>query len=502
MLGSARLQHGKIALTLAAALLATACSSDGGDEQKDGTSDAAGAAVEEASASQAEPAAVAWTAKLDVIGQPVEAGPSLLVLARTRGGSVELVSLDRTTGRTNFRMPYHPGGSPTGVTMVPRATETDSGRHLAVLRRYDPQAAGPALVAVDVTTGDVVASTPFAVDDYDACSDGSDVCWSGFESRPGGLIQSPFGMMRDIIPGSAPRRWDLESGRISEKTLQEGAMRVGEPDLFVRGEGRLAQLLRLPGTRRTGWSQSVGFVVGDGVDSTYGWSFAHDDDANVYVGSMGRPLPQELVRRYKRGKRVSIDYSSRYVTSGIDGRTGERLWQREGADAWCPLTRSLSETEARTLCVVSGSRVEVKGEDPTYRDLVVELQGVAPRSGEVAWTYTLAGKEAERAYVDERAPLAPYGVVLPSEDGPVALDQRTGALQLVADDAVLLCSGGPDRVTAYGTKRRAGTLYRTCDPLGRPSKGRLSVFGVSALSGDGDLRYVSMAGRVVAFEVA
>ncbi|MBS2936567.1 hypothetical protein KDN32_02285 [Nocardioides sp. J2M5] len=498
MLGSARLHHVTAALAIAVVLLASGCTSGAGKTEKDNVG---AGAVAKPSAAQADPAAIAWTTKVKAIGQPVEAGPALLVLSKTGGGGVELVSLDKETGRTNFRVPFHPGGSPTGVTMQPRATETDAGRHLAVLRRYDLDAEGPALVAVDVRTGKVVSSAAFAIDDYEACSDGHDVCWSGYDSRPGGIVDSPFGPMRDIIPGSAPRRWDLESGRVTEQTLQEGALRVGEPDLFARGEGRMATLARLPGTRKTGWSQSVSLAVDYGVASKHGWSFAHDEESNVYVGSMGKPVPRTLVRRYERGKKVSLKYKSRFSASGIDGRTGEQLWRRKGADPWCSLVRSYNETNARTLCVVGGSRIDVKGKKMTTEDLVVELQGVAPRTGEVTWSHTLDGEDAERAYVDHRAPLAPYGVVLPSDDGPVALDQRDGALEQVADDTVLLCSSGPDQVTAYGIKRAAGTLYETCDPDGRRSSGELSVFGASAVEGEGHVRYVAMPGRVVAYEV-
>lgn len=503
MLGSARPQHAKVALVVAA-LLAVICLS-GCDEttqgERGGGKDAAANAVTEPSASQASPAEIVWTAKLDVIGQPVEAGPALLVLSKTGRGTVELVSLDPKTGRTNFRMPSHPGGMPAGMAMTPRATETDAGRPLAVLRRYDLDAAGPALVAVDVRTGAIVSSTPTAVDDYDACSDGHDVCWSGRESRPGPMVEGPFGTYRDIIPGNAPTRWDLESGRTTEKTLQEGALRVGDPDLYVRGEGRLATLARLPGTRQTAWTQSVSVLVADGVDSKYGWSFQHDEEANVYVGSLGRPFPAELVRRYEQGKRVRVDYASRYSTTGLDGRDGKRLWTRTGADPWCSLVRSFDKSEARTLCVVGGSRVDRKGEKPIYDDLVVELQGVDPRTGEVGWTYTLKGEDAERAYVHDRAPLAPYGVVLPGDDGPVALDQRSGALERVAADAVLLCPAGGDMVKAYGEERVSGTLYATCDPDGRTTGGDLSVFGAAGLDGSGPTRFVSMPGKVVAYRV-
>ena len=501
MLGSARPKHSTIALI---ATVLTVIGSSGCEEAKpSATKDETVTArtVAEPSATQATPAKVAWTAKLDVISQPVEAGPALLVLTKTPRGTVELVSLDASTGRTNFRMPFHPGGTPTGVAMTPQATQTDAGRHLAVLRRTALDTDGPALVAVDVRTGEVVATTSYAMDDYAACSDGHDVCWSGYESRPGGIVQSPFGPMRDVIPGSAPRRWDLESGRVNEKTLQEGARKVGDPDLYTRGEGRLATLVRIPGTRETAWTQSVSVLVADGVAAKYGWSFAHDEEANVYVGSLGKPFPAGVVRRFEQGKRVRVDYRVRHVISGIDGREGKRLWTRRGADAWCPLVRSLPEVEARTLCVVEGARVDQKGEETTYDDLVLEMQGVDPRTGKIGWAYRLTGKDAKRAYVHKRAPLAPYGVVLPGDDGPVALDERSGARERVAPDAVLLCSAGGDTLEVYGETRASDTLYATCDRDGKPITGDLSVFGAAALDGSGRTRFVSMPGKVVAYDL-
>lgn len=129
------------------------------------------------------------------------------------------------------------------------------------------------------------------------------------------------------------------------------------------------------------------------------------------------------------------------------------------------------------------------------------MQGIDPTTGDVSWRFPLAGKDAERTYVDHRAPLAPYGVVLPSPDGPVALDQRSGALELVADDTVLLCASGPSQVTVYGATRAAGTLYAPCTGDGKPTGSPLSTFGASALGGTGEHRYVAMPGKVVAFGV-
>jgi outer membrane protein assembly factor BamB len=460
------------------------------------------AAIAEPQTSQSRPAKTVWSRRIEAVSQPVAAGPAVLVLAKAGSNAIELVSLDRTSGRENFRMPFHPGGLPPGVAMTPRVTRTDAGRRLAIVRRYEPGTPGPALVAVDVRTGAVVRSTSAVViDDYDACSDGRDVCWSGFESRPGPLVESPFGMIRDNIPGSAPMRWDLESGRTSEKTLHEGAMRVGEPDLFLRGEGRLATLVRLPGTRRTAWSQSVSLVVRDGADPRYGWTFDYDKDANVYTGSLGQPPAANLLRRFRRGEKVELDYTKRYLTVGIDGRTGEQLWRRRGANPWCSLLRDAPEVAARTLCVLEGSSVQQEGRDPKDKNLAVTLEGIDPRTGEVLWSHRLDGADAKTAYTDKRAPIAPYGVVLPSDEGPVALDMRDGQLQQVGDDVVLLCSGGPDDVTVYGIDRTAGTLYRSCTPDGRPANGRLSAFGASAIDGSGRTRFVAMEGRVVAFKL-
>lgn len=451
-------------------------------------------------ASQTAAADVAWEADLDVLGQPVEAGPALLVLVKAED-AVRLVSVDKESGKRNFSMPFHPGGLPPGVAMTPRATQTDDGAHLALVRRREPGAAGPALVAVDVRTGAEVRRTQSAVDDYDACSDGSDVCWSGYPMRLGGFIDSPFGRIRDVIRGGAPVRWDLEAGRTSEKTLQEGAIKVGDPDLFVSGEGRLAMLSHLPGTRRTDWSVSVVTAVASGVDPKAGWRFSHDEQEDVYVGSLGMPPPQDTARRYRQGKEVTTDLADSFVTAGIDGDTGRQLWRREGADAWCPLIRTSAGTEARTLCVIEGSRFDRRGKKSTYQDLVVELQGVDPRSGEIAWTYAIEGEDAERVYADGQVPLAPYGVVVPSDDGPVALDQRSGDTTPVSDGSVLLCAAGPDRLTVYGARRTAGTLYRTCDPTGAAVDGEVSSFGISAIGGDGEMRYVGMKGRLVAYRL-
>jgi hypothetical protein len=420
----------------------------------------------------------------------VEAGGAVVVLARSVSGSVELVSLDRRTGRENFRVPFHPGGLPTGIAMTPRTTRTDARRHVVVVRRGEPGAADGGLQALDARSGAVIATTPGAIDDYDACSDGHDVCWSGYQ---GGFDM--FG----LTGGGGPTRWDIETGRLHENDGQEAAMLVGSPDLYVRGDGRTGVITRLRGSRTTVWSQSLSLslAIADGVSAARGWSFEHDRRSDVYVGSLGKAVAPRLIRRYQQGKRVELPYRSLYVTVGIDGRTGEQLWRRKGADPWCDLTRS----SPRVLCVVSGSRADQKGRDSRDERLTVELQGIDPRSGEVGWSFLLDGRDAKRVYADERAPLAPHGVVLPADAGHVALDERSGTLQQVEPDAVLLCAADSDRVEVYGVERSAGTLYTPCRPDGRRTKAASSKFGVAALEGDGDLRVVSMPGRVVAYRL-
>lgn len=438
---------------------------------------------------QTTPARVVWSRAVAVVSQPVEAGGAVLVLTRTPTGGLEIISLDRRSGEQNFAMPFNPGGAPTGVAPAPTVTRTDAGRELLVLRRFDIGDPGPALVAVDVRTGAVVRRADRALDDYDACSDGHDVCWSGYESRIDGGWR---------VAGGGPTRWDLETGRLLENKGQEGARQVGT-DLYVQGEGRTSRIKRLQGSQEAVWTESTSLAVRRGADPDHGWSFDLDDEADVYVGSLGRAPASKLVRRFRAGKRVQLDYSRHYLTVGIDGGTGKQLWRRKGADPWCPLVRDLPQLAARTLCVVDGELVQRQGRSAHSTGLAVTIEGVDPTSGETRWSHRLEGRDATWAYVDRKAPLAPYGIVLPGDDGPVALDLRDGGLSSVDPDAVLLCSGGPDTVTAYGTERSAGVLYRTCTPDGRVSDGRLSAFGTASLPGAGDVRFVAMPGRVVAF---
>lgn len=481
--------------------LMTGCSSgDTPAPRPDGTGPvkASDSSVATADPSQGRTAEVRWSSRLDALSKPVSAGPAVLVLAKAAGGRIELVSLDRRTGRRNFAMPFHPGGTPSGVALSPTVTRTDEGRPLAVLRRTAPGTPGPGLVAVDVRTGAVVASTPTAVDDYDACSDGTDVCWSGFESKPGAMVEGPFGTFRDVIPGSAPSRWDLETGRVQESG-QEGAQKIGS-ELYFAGEGRTSVVMRQRRNRII-WSQSTSLAVASGADPRYGWSFNLDEDSNVYVGGLGRAFAPQLIKRFELGEKVEVDYRSRYLTVGIDGRTGEQLWKRKGASAGCPLIPSSPAVEARTLCVLGGASVNVKGREPRDKGLTVELQGIDPRTGDVAWRHSLNGASAQSVYADGKAPLAPFGRVLSASDGAVALDMRSGELQEVSADTALLCTAGPDRVTVYGVPRTAGTLYRTCAADGSDAPGRPSEFGVSAIEAEGGLRLVSMPGRVVAYAV-
>lgn len=485
-----------VALSIA---LVTGCSSGGTPAARPddtGLVEATDPPVAQADPSQGRRAEVRWSSSLDVLGQPVSAGPAVLVLAKAGGGRIELVSLDRRTGRRNFAMSFHPGGTPSGVALSPTVTRTEEGRPLAVLRRTAPGTPGPGLVAVDVRTGAVVASTPTAVDDYGACSDGTDVCWSGFESRPGAMVEGPFGTFRDVIPGSAPSRWDLETGRVRESG-QEGAQEIGS-ELYFAGEGRTSVVMRQRGTRII-WSQSTSLAVASGADPRYGWNFNLDKDSNVYVGGLGRPFAPKLIKRFERGEKVEVDYRSRYLTVGIDGRTGEQLWKRKGASAGCPLIPSVPAVEGRTLCVVGGASVNVKGREARDKGLTVELQGIDPRTGDVAWRHRLDGASAQSVYADGKAPLAPFGLVVPASDGAVALDMRSGDLEEVSDDTALLCTAGPDRVTVYGVPRATGTLYRTCAPDGSDAPGPPSEFGVSAVEAKGGLRLVSMPGRVVAY---
>jgi hypothetical protein len=485
-----------IATAVLVASLLAACdggqpSTPRGDAQPQESAQTA-VAIAEPQSSQSRPAKAVWSRRIEAVSQPVAAGPAVLVLAKAGSNAIELLSLDQRTGRENFRMPFHPGGLPPGVAMTPRVTRTDAGRHLAIVRRYEPGTPGPALVAVDVRTGAVVRSTSAVViDDYDACSDGRDVCWSGYDNG-----MNMFGP----IPGGGPTRWDLETGRLLENEGQDAATQVGD-DLYFRGEGRTAVLTRLKGSQRSVWTQSVSLVVRDGAAPRYGWTFDYDKDASVYTGALGQPPAANLLRQFRRGKRVELDYAKRYLTVGIDGRTGEQLWRRRGANPWCSLLRGAPEVAARTLCVLEGASVQQEGRDPKDKDLAVTLEGVDPRTGEALWSHRLEGADATDAYTDKRAPIAPYGIVLPSDEGPVALDMRNGELQKVDDEVVLLCSAGPDSLTGYGRDLNPGTSYRTCTPDGRSTKGKLSAFGASAIEGSGRTRFVAMDGRVIAFRV-
>jgi outer membrane protein assembly factor BamB len=181
---------------------------------------------------------------------------------------------------------------------------------------------------------------------------------------------------------------------------------------------------------------------------------------------------------------MSVDSSSSYVFVGLDARSGRELWRREGR-SW------------PAAPVVTGGRIVTafdsgRGEGPW------ELQGLVPRTGEIAWSQDLStvipvrgngddgltvGTDGTRTYItaitDDQAVVATFGTegrTLGTRTFPLCEDEQPCSEGLpvapqmpprpdATSSVTTLLPGGGVLVVAAGTPLFGGTGTQVHGPI-------------------------------------
>jgi hypothetical protein len=449
-------------------------------------------------AAQSQTMRPAWTTELDAVGQPVVVGDVGLVIARRKGGALEMVALSTSTGRVKWRKPYASmGRNAERRAMVPRTTRDRHDNELVVFQAGDDNDEDGyrfPVVAVDPATGKPqVSYDGGSIDFVGPCADGRDICLDG----PWFLYGSPED--GDLRPGGPPIRLDVDRLRSQPRPGGDGATTVHAGDLYVVQDESGEQLQKI-GRKRVEWTRSVRDIFGARASSGRGWNFSHFEDAEVYAGSIGIGGPEALAKRFGKGKPVDVRMEDFLQLRGIAADGGEVTWLIRGGDLNCALVTTADEAVPVT-CLVTGSQVEQDGKEIVRKkDFSVAVAGFDPASGETTWTVELSERAVNTYYDQDRHALAPQGVVVETAEGFVGVDFSTGKRTPVSEDTTLFCVDHHQPVdTQYGERKGDGVYY-ACRPDTKPVRSSLSAWGVDALAGD-RWKLASLKGKVVGFDV-
>jgi hypothetical protein len=199
--------------------------------------------------------------------------------------------------------------------------------------------------------------------------------------------------------------------------------------------------------------------------SDWGWTWHHDADAHVYVGSLyGEPET--------RNDRYVYDLAAT-ATAGIAEATGEVLWRDRGshlihldADDTVPLRyRARGEQSFRDRIA-------------TFRGLDVVLERFDPVSGQTIWRLELGDAPAIANGSARPAIAGPSHVMVATTAGPIVLDYVAGTTTPAPADRAFWCVARaryellPEPWTPsrswQGYKRPGGQLAFPCDTQGAP----------------------------------
>lgn len=455
-----------IALLIAAAVGLTACTGGPPPETATGTSPAT------STSPKTSVAPAPWSLELPVIGQPVAAGDGVVVTHTASAGALAVVGVDAATGEQLWSRPASPGFVVPGISIEPEVVEDAAGREYVAYFRPDLDTSLSArLVVADPRTGDDVAATELTsfTSPPGSCDDGLDVCVDVEDSS-----------------GRGPRRLRLADGALVREPSARGYVRpigpLGLADLReydVRGQEH-EYLARIEdGSER--WRIPVEDAFGPGASTNGGWGWQHFEVAGLLVGWIGRAFKGD----YSDPQVIDLgDFS----TVALVAETGRVAWRAAGTGPLCRSALTLpavvgdAHEEAADLavrCRYQGVMTASLDGDPTFRGLDVEVQGYDVSTGRVTWQLPMGASEGlawdggvgDVAVMDE--------LVLPTTDGPIAIDLRTGAQRRPAPDEVLACVSATvefeydDPYVIDGkplTTRHGGPLIQWCGPDRVPSE--------------------------------
>lgn len=433
--------------------------------------DAGGRSSEDTSEDPVAGPAVAWTASdVEPVGQPVAVG-DVAVVYESRDERLWLSAYDGGTGEQVWSTEATPSWTTPGVATEPQVVGPEDEPLVAMLARNDSAPLLADLALLDPATGDVVRTVParhFRSVPGPCADDRQEVCVTAADEGTG---------------ASVPARLDAATGRlVAEKTPAGWSPRTIGPLGLVENGLRTGdrESLALVRDGAVAWELPLATAFGAGATTDNGWSFVHDPEHDVFVGTVGIPYRGSFTDR-----RTDL---AGFRTVGIDGGTGDVLWTDDGTSTFCsPFAADERDPQVYVRCRHTGElHLQVTpagGSDMSFDGLGTIVEGFDPRTGETAWSVDLGADDTLLA-PDAASPMASStAVALPTSDGTRVVDMASGEVRDAEEGEAFACTTTrkftyEDAVSLDGVpvhEHTGGSISTLCDSSGDIVGGELTA---------------------------
>ncbi|WP_105035875.1 hypothetical protein [Cryobacterium aureum] len=405
------------------------------------------------------PVEPAWTADVDLVGQPIYQDGFVASYVAALDGALNVVAWNAETGAEIWRDVAAVGSATQGVVVNLAGLESGDKSFVTYLSAPTGDDDGwRELVIAEIGTGIPTAISNdlvWATKRPSPCADEIAVCFSGFIAEPYNEDRANF-------------RLDPKVGTIVADTdvVIPANARLLSDRLFSTGdrapEG--VEQLGFSANGVTTWQRAYSDVFAEGYSSDAGWNWdlSGTDAAVVGIASYFDTA------RLDTGAGV-ID-KTQTAAVGLDPATGETLWKIEGATI-CDASRIDPDllSDITPLCLYnSGTMTVALGADginleTANTNVDIDLLGVDPISGEVQFTVPLGTAGTESAgtevFFEVGSPIRPVDVA-----GTVSMvDVLTGEVTDLPGGAIFACGesrdgfqtpqNGTGETLAYGAGR-------------------------------------------------
>jgi outer membrane protein assembly factor BamB len=388
---------------------------------------------------------------LDVVGGPVVAGGTVLVIDVTARLDLQLSALAPQSGRVLWSTEISPSYTPPVVLVQPVV----SGDIALVLRPADGNASDPNMdiEGVDINTGQVKwkqKPTPIVTDAPVTCDGGADFCVAAFASNGTSTTLAYI---------------DAATGQIAA-TVEGPARNLGmaSPGSAAKGDlwstfSAVPTFMQLSPSGAVSWQEPVAKIFGGKqYNPNFGWEFAARP--GIDVGSVGYPTS---------GDKLDLD---EFKTVGISVRNGVVEWSHPG---FYMCGGALQFLDTDVICDLSGTVTEQKSLQ--FSGLGLTLEGLDSATGKVVWSLATDGaqavvEDAPQPFLDDQ-----HMAVHLSSGKWAVLDTANGRTAPVGAGEVFWCEDqpsykltAPEGATENG-QRSSEPVYFGCTVTGAPAKG-------------------------------
>ena len=347
---------------------------------------------------------------MHVVGGPVAAGASVLVLVSAADTSVWLDAVDAKTGAVKWKLPEGFSEITAGVAATPLAY---GGVALALVPASSGQNDGFLRAeGVDVASGAVLWQSQAPV----LVADAPSTCPKPLGGRGFCVIVQAAASSQTVLVALSPKT----GAALATVPNIERAMST-TPGLYqTDGTPSVLAGIRVPGG--ASWSKPVASLFGAKYDPDNGWDF--DQYGNVEAGSVGKA---------SAGKTEDLGTTK---TVAFSQTTGKPIWaipglfQCGGGDG----------IHGPYLCLMTGTITwTAKGAAIPSKNATATLEGFDPPTGKITWRLAVGGL-AELLLGNIAIKDAHHVVVTSLQGRKLILDLRSGATTAPATGEVFWCA--------------------------------------------------------------